>query len=58
MEKSVKCPCCKKGDLDLKLGNGYEVDFNRPFKEHTHRTICDNCLRTIKYSVKKSDLAE
>lgn len=54
MEKTVKCPACKKGILDIDLDSGYEVDFNRPFKEHTHRTICENCLRTIKYSIKKS----
>jgi hypothetical protein len=52
MEKTVKCPACKKGILDIELEKGLEVDFNKPFKEHTHRCVCENCLRTIKYSVK------
>lgn len=54
MEKTVKCPCCKRGKLEIELADGYEIDFNKPFKEHTHRTVCENCLRVIKYSVKKT----
>lgn len=52
MEKAVKCPVCNH-EIDIKLENGYEVDWNRPFKEHTHICFCDNCKRKIRYSVKK-----
>lgn len=55
MEKTVKCPCCKKEALEINLPKGYEVDFDKPFREHTHKTVCSNCFRVIKYSVKNSD---
>lgn len=55
MEKTVKCPVCKNANLEVKIEEGYEIDFDRPFSEHTHITWCDNCKRKIRYSVKKKD---
>lgn len=51
--KKVLCPCCKNGVLEIEVENGYEVDFNKPLKEHNRKVICTNCVRTIRYSVKK-----
>jgi hypothetical protein len=58
MEQFVKCPICGKYDIKVKVPYGYEVDFDRPLSEHKLKTVCVECNKIIKYSVKKTNKAE
>ncbi len=51
--KTVKCPICNHTLENVKMANGFEVEFNKPLKVLPYVTWCDNCKRKIKYDVKK-----
>ena len=55
MVKSVNCPICEKGKLQLNIANGYKVVFEGKMSELPCRIYCKNCRRFIKYKVEKEE---
>lgn len=55
MNDKILCPCCKRIDkpLEIEVPDGYFVDFD--LRHYTHKIMCENCRRTIKYSFKKKN---
>lgn len=50
--ETENCPVCGK-PLRIKLESNEVVDWDKPFREHTHIVFCDNCKRKIRYSIKR-----
>lgn len=55
MIKSIECPICNKGKLQINISHGYKVVTSGHLKDLPCIAYCKNCNRKIKYNVVKDE---
>lgn len=55
MVKTIDCPLCNGGKLDISIEKGYKIVTNGKLNELPCIIYCKNCNRKIKYKIVKID---